>query len=63
MRLCDLALAELTEAMNRGWQDRDSRISMLQQLERAGVEIAVEPRLIEAALARDPPYSGDPKRS
>ncbi len=39
MRLTNLALEELTEAMNRGWQDRDSRVAMLLQEERAGVHI------------------------
>ncbi|HUG38806.1 MAG TPA: NAD(P)-dependent oxidoreductase [Candidatus Limnocylindrales bacterium] len=41
MRLANLALEELTEAMNRGWHDRDSRVAMLLQEERAGVEIRV----------------------
>ena len=36
---------------------------MLLQLERAGVAVAVEPKRIEAALERDPPFKGDPKRS
>jgi 3-hydroxyisobutyrate dehydrogenase len=39
LRLLNLALAELTEALNRGWGERDSRIAMLLQEERAGVEI------------------------
>ncbi len=41
MRLADLALDELTEALNRGWGERDSRVAMLLQEERAGVEIRV----------------------
>ena len=41
MRLANLALEELTEALNRGWAQRDSRIAMLLQEERAGVEIKV----------------------
>ncbi len=41
MRLANLALAELTEAMNRGWADRDCRVAMLIQEERAGVDIRV----------------------
>ena len=41
MRLANLALEELTEAMNRGWHERDSRVAMLLQEERAGVEIRV----------------------
>ncbi len=41
MRMANLALEELTEAMNRGWGERDSRVAMLLQEERAGVEIHV----------------------
>lgn len=63
MRLANLAHAEMTEALNRGWQQRDSRSPMLLQLERAGVTVAVEPERIKAALERDPPAKGDPKRS
>src|SRR5258706_9364352 len=39
MRLSNLALEELTEAVNRGWSERDSRVAMLLQEERAGVKI------------------------
>jgi 3-hydroxyisobutyrate dehydrogenase len=62
MRLANLALAEMTEALNRGWAGKDSRVPMLLQLERSGVEIAVEPDRIKAAFERDPPYKPDPKR-
>jgi 3-hydroxyisobutyrate dehydrogenase len=51
MRICNLALAEMTEAMGRGWGGRDSRVAMLLEQERAGVEIAVEPERLKAALA------------
>ena len=54
MRAADLALAELTEALNRGWAGRDSRVAMLLQEERAGVEIAVDPAAMQAALAEQP---------
>ena len=54
MRLANLALAELTEALNRGWADRDSRVAMLLQEERAGVEIRVPEDQLRAALAREP---------
>jgi 3-hydroxyisobutyrate dehydrogenase len=50
MRLAALALEELTEALNRGWAARDSRIAMLLQEERAGVHIAVEPARLQQAL-------------
>jgi 3-hydroxyisobutyrate dehydrogenase-like beta-hydroxyacid dehydrogenase len=54
MRIANLALAELSEALNRGWGARDSRSPMLLQLERAGIEIKVAPERIKEALARDP---------
>jgi 3-hydroxyisobutyrate dehydrogenase-like beta-hydroxyacid dehydrogenase len=53
MRMANLALEEMTEAMNRGWGNRDSRSPMILQLERAGVEIAVDKDDIRAALERD----------
>ena len=53
MRLCNLALEEMTEALNREWGHRDSRVSMLLQKERAGVEIAVDKDRIKASLAAD----------
>src|SRR6201991_3882468 len=51
MRMCNLALAEMTEAMARGWEGRDSRVVMLLQQERAGVKIAVDPGRMREALA------------
>ncbi len=49
MRMAHLALDELTEAMNRGWGARDSRVAMLLQEERAQLEIKVdEDRLRQA---------------
>jgi 3-hydroxyisobutyrate dehydrogenase len=52
MRFANLTLAEMTEALNRGWAGRDSRSVMLLQQERAGVKIAVDPeKLREAAAA------------
>ena len=53
MRVANLALAELTEAMNRGWQARDSRVAMLLQAERAGVEIAVPEEKIKQVLDKE----------
>jgi 3-hydroxyisobutyrate dehydrogenase-like beta-hydroxyacid dehydrogenase len=50
MRLCNLTLAEMTEAMGRGWGGRDSRAVMLLQQERAGVEIAVDAERLRQAL-------------
>jgi 3-hydroxyisobutyrate dehydrogenase len=51
MRLCNLVHSEMTEALNRGWGERDSRVFMLLQQERAGIEIAVEPERLGAAVA------------
>ena len=51
MRICNLTLAEMTEALARGWGGRDSRVVMLLEQERAGVEIAVEPERMREALA------------
>jgi 3-hydroxyisobutyrate dehydrogenase len=54
MRLSHLALAELNEALNRGWSDRDSRVGMKLQEERAGIEpLAVDPARIREVLDRD----------
>jgi 3-hydroxyisobutyrate dehydrogenase len=51
MRAANLALDELTEALNRGWGNRDSRVAMLLQEERAGVEIKVDAERLRAAAA------------
>src|SRR6202140_2886543 len=54
MRMCNLALAEMTEAMARGWGGRDSRVVMKLAQERAGVDIAVDAeRMREALAAKD----------
>ena len=53
MRLCNLTHAEMTEALNRGWAGRDSRIFMMLQNERAGVNIAVDPDRVQAVLKAD----------
>jgi 3-hydroxyisobutyrate dehydrogenase len=53
MPMASLALAELTTALNRGWAERDSRVAMLLQEERAGVQIAVDQARIREALNRD----------
>ncbi|HUA76302.1 MAG TPA: NAD(P)-dependent oxidoreductase [Acetobacteraceae bacterium] len=51
MRLSNLTLEEMTEAMGRGWGGRDSRVSMVLQEERAGVTIEVAPEAIRKAVA------------
>jgi len=53
MRIANLTLEELTEALNRGWGQRDSRVAMLLQEERAGVHIEVPPASIREVLERD----------
>ena len=53
MPMANLALDELTTALNRGWGERDSRAAMLLQQERAGVHIAVDPERLRDALERD----------
>lgn len=56
MKIANLALADMTEALNRpGWDKLDSRIAMVLQEERSGVEIKVDAEDIKAALRRDPP--------
>jgi 3-hydroxyisobutyrate dehydrogenase len=52
MRMCELAYAEMTEAMNRGWAGRDSRVVMLLEQERAGIAVKVEPGRLREALAK-----------
>lgn len=50
MRLANITLEEMTEALNRGWGERDSRVTMLLQEERAGVEIRVAEDAIRQVL-------------
>lgn len=62
MRFASLALADLVEAMNRGWAERDARAVMLLPQERAGVHIAEDRARIEAVLGADPPAQTDTRR-
>ena len=62
MRLANMAFAEMTEALNRGWENRDSRSPMLLQLERCGLRVEVDSQRIQEVLDRDPPFNGGPKR-
>ncbi len=55
MALINLAEAELAEAVARGWGERDSRVSMVLQQERAGVRIEVDPAEVQAVLDADEP--------
>ena len=63
MRFANMALEEMTEAMNRGWADRDSRSTMILQLERSGVEISVDRDAIRAVMERDGAANDNPKRN
>ncbi|MDP6423084.1 MAG: NAD(P)-dependent oxidoreductase [SAR202 cluster bacterium] len=53
MRLANMALQEITEAINRGWGARDSRIFMSLQEERAGAEVRVAEDVLREILAAD----------
>jgi 3-hydroxyisobutyrate dehydrogenase-like beta-hydroxyacid dehydrogenase len=63
MRLCNLALEEMTEALTRGWGQRDSRCVMLLQQERAGAPIAVEAERLRRSLAADTTAATEPSDS
>src|SRR6202167_5686477 len=58
MRMCSLALAEMSEALARGWGGRDSRVVMVLEQERAGIEIAVDAEQLRSALAPAAPKGG-----
>ena len=58
MRLAQLTLQEMTEALNRGWGHRDSRVAMLLQEERAGVEVRVDEALLNALLDEERQAAG-----
>ena len=53
MKLATTVHAEMTEALNRGWGARDSRIPMSLQNERAGTNITADSAALRAILARD----------
>ncbi len=53
MRLANVTLEEMTEALNRGWAERDSRVSMLLQEERSGVKIGVPESEIRKVLDQE----------
>lgn len=52
MKVANITLAEMQEALNRGWGQRDSRVAMLLQEERAGVEIRVDREALGEALRK-----------
>ena len=50
MRLANLTLEEMTEALGRGWGEQDSRAYMKLQLERAGVQVQVDAERLRRVL-------------
>ena len=50
MRLANLTMEEMTEALARGLGEQDSRAFLKLQLERAGVDIAVDPDRLQRAI-------------
>jgi len=54
MPIASHTLADIREAMDRGWSERDSRSVMLLPQERIGVEIAVSKDEVLGVLDRDP---------
>ena len=50
MRLANLVLMDMTEALNRGWGNLDSRVPMTLQEERAGVQVRVPRDVLKKAL-------------
>lgn len=61
MRLCNLTLEEMTEAMGRGWDGIDARVIGRLQKERAGTPFAVPADAINKALAADQTAVVQPK--
>ena len=53
MRLINLTLAEMGEALDRGWGDRDSRVAMLLQQERADIDFALDPADVRGIIEAD----------
>ena len=51
MRLSNLTLEEMTEALGRGWGGLDSRSCMQLQVERAGVDVTVDPGRLKQAMS------------
>jgi 3-hydroxyisobutyrate dehydrogenase len=50
MRLANLAMEQITEALGRGLGKQDSRSFLKLQLERAGVDLAVDPDRLRRAI-------------
>ena len=50
MRVGEIALGELKACVERGWSERDSRVAMTLQEERAGVSVRVPPDRLQGIL-------------
>jgi 3-hydroxyisobutyrate dehydrogenase-like beta-hydroxyacid dehydrogenase len=50
LRIADVAVAEMTEAVGRGWGGRDSSVSMTLQKERVGVDVFIDAEAIKSEL-------------
>jgi hypothetical protein len=50
MKIGEIAFAELDQAMKRGWSERDCRVAMTLQEERARVSVRVARERLEKAL-------------
>jgi 3-hydroxyisobutyrate dehydrogenase len=50
MRIGEIALGELSACIARGWAERDSRITMTLQEERAKVSVRVPPERLQGIL-------------
>jgi len=55
MRLAEAAFAELSEGMRRGWAERDARVTMTLQEERAGVSARVSREALEDTMRESLP--------
>ncbi len=53
MRFANMTLAEMTEALNNGWGKRDSRVAMLVQERRSGVDIRVARDALAGLIAAE----------
>lgn len=62
MRMVNLALQEMTEGRNRGWDEWDSRSPMQLQVQRAGVTIKGDRDRIAEVFERDPPAPTDTRK-
>ncbi len=53
LKFANLTFAELTEAVNNGWGKRDSRVAMLLQERRAGVDIQVPRKTLQDIIRNE----------